>query len=133
MFEHPTVFFDGVCNLCNRTVLFVIKRDKDNRFRFASLQGNAGQAFLKQHQLSANTLNSFLLAEGDKIYSRSKGILRVCKYLSGGWPLMYGLIIVPRFIRDGVYNLVARNRYKWFGKKEACWIPTPALKEKFLD
>jgi len=133
MNEHPIVFFDGVCNLCNRTVLFIIKRDKKNRFRFASFQGNVGQVFLQQHQLPANTFNSFILVEGDKIYSGSTGTLRVCKYLRGAWPLLYGFIIVPRFIRDGVYNLVARNRYKWFGKKDSCWIPTPVLKEKFLD
>jgi predicted DCC family thiol-disulfide oxidoreductase YuxK len=133
MNNYPTVFFDGICNLCNGAVLFIIKRDKKNRFRFASLQGEAGQAFLQQHQLPADTFNSFILAEENKIYTRSTAALRVCKYLNGGWPLMYGFIIIPRFISDAVYNLIARNRYKWFGKKEACWIPTPALKEKFLD
>ncbi len=133
MNERLTVYFDGVCNLCNGTVLFIIKHDKQNRFRFASLQGITGQAFLKKQNLPADTFNSFILAERNNIYTRSTAALRVCKYLGGGWPLLYGFIIVPRFIRDAVYNLIARNRYKWFGKKEACWIPTPALKEKFLD
>lgn len=133
MNEHLTVYFDGICNLCNGTVLFIIKHDKQKRFRFASLQGMAGQAFLKKQDLPADTFNSFILAKGDSIYTRSTAALRVCKYLGGGWPLLYGFIILPRFVRDAVYNLIARNRYKWFGKKEACWIPTPGLKEKFLD
>ncbi len=133
MNEHLTVYFDGICNLCNGTVLFIIKHDKQKRFRFASLQGMAGQAFLKKQDLPADTFNSFILAKGDNIYTRSTAALRVCKYLGSGWPLLYGFIILPRFVRDAVYNLIARNRYKWFGKKEACWIPTPALKEKFLD
>ena len=127
------VLFDGVCNLCNSSVQFIIKRDKKKQFRFASLQGNYGQAFLKKYNLPADNFNSFILLEDDKIYTRSTGALRMLKHLGSGWRLFYGLIILPKFIRDGVYNWVARNRYKWFGKKDECMIPTPDLKARFLD
>jgi len=127
------VLFDGVCNLCNSSVQFIIKRDKKKQFRYASLQGNFGQEFLKTHNLPADNFNSFILLEDDKVYSRSSGALRMLKHLGGGWNLFYGFIILPKFIRDGVYNWVASNRYKWFGKKDSCMIPTPDLKERFLD
>ncbi|MBI3139213.1 MAG: thiol-disulfide oxidoreductase DCC family protein [Sphingobacteriales bacterium] len=130
---HSIVLFDGVCNLCNRSVQFIIKRDKKDRFRFAALQGKTGQALLAKHDLPSDSFNSFILAEGDRIYTRSTGALQMLKRLGGPWSLCYVFILVPRFIRDGVYNWVARNRYRWFGKKESCMIPTPALKNKFLD
>ncbi|TMI66102.1 MAG: thiol-disulfide oxidoreductase DCC family protein [Bacteroidetes bacterium] len=127
------ILFDGVCNLCNNSVQFIIKRDKKKQFSFASLQGNFGQEFLKKHSLPADNFNSFILLEDEKIYTRSTGALRMLKHLGGGLGLLYGFIILPKFIRDGVYNWIAKNRYKWFGKKDACMIPTPELKEKFLD
>jgi len=127
------VLFDGVCNLCNSSVQFIIKRDKKKQFRYASLQGIFGQEFLKTHNLPADNFNSFILLEDEKNYSRSTGALRMLKHLGGVWSLFYGFIIIPKFIRDGVYNWIARNRYKWFGKKETCMIPTPELKERFLD
>ena len=130
---YKIVLFDGVCNLCNSSVQFIIKKDKKKQFRFASLQGNFGQAFLKKHTLPADNFNSFILLEDDKIYSRSTGALRMMKHLGGVWSLSYGFIILPKFIRDSVYNWVARNRYKWFGKKDSCMLPTPDLKERFLD
>jgi predicted DCC family thiol-disulfide oxidoreductase YuxK len=131
--EEKIVLFDGVCNLCNSSVQFIIKHDKKKQFRFASLQGNYGQAFLKTHNLPSDNFNSFILLEGDKVYSRSEGALRMLKHLGGRWSLFYAFIILPKFIRDNVYNWVARNRYKWFGKREECMIPTPDLKERFLD
>lgn len=127
------ILFDGVCNLCTGSVQFVLKRDKKAAFLFGSLQGNAGQGYLKKYQLPANTFNSFLLIEGEKIYTRSTAALRTAKHLGGGWSLLYGFIIVPKFIRDAVYKLIAKNRYRWFGKKEACWLPTPELRERFLE
>lgn len=127
------ILFDGECNLCSSSVQFVLRRDKKNQFRFGSLQGNFGQEKLKQFHLSADSFNSFILLEDDKIYTRSTGALRMLKYLGGAWGLLYVLIIVPKFIRDAVYNFIARNRYKWFGKKEACWLPRPEWKSKFLD
>jgi len=127
------ILFDGVCNLCSNSVQFILKRDKKNQFLFGSLQGTAGHEYLAKFNLPADTFNSFMLVEGDTLYKRSTAALRMAKHLGGGWSLLYGFIIVPKFIRDAVYNLIAKNRYKWFGKKEECWIPAPALKAKFLD
>jgi predicted DCC family thiol-disulfide oxidoreductase YuxK len=127
------VLFDGVCNLCNNSVQFIIKKDTKKQFRFASLQGKFGQGFLKTHNLPADSFNSFILLEGENVYTRSTGALRMLKHLGGGWSLLYGFIIVPKFIRDAVYNWVAVNRYNWFGKKESCMIPTPEFRERFLD
>jgi len=131
--DNPIVLFDGVCNLCNRAVQFIIKRDKKKQFRFASLQGKAGNELLKKFDLPANVFNSFILFEEGKVYTRSTAALRIAKKLPGGWKLLYGLMILPRFIRNAVYNVIAKNRYKWFGKRNECMIPTPELKERFLD
>jgi predicted DCC family thiol-disulfide oxidoreductase YuxK len=131
--DKPIIFFDGVCNLCSRSVQFIIKKDKKKQFRFASLQGKAGQELLKKFNLPADHFNSFILAEGDQIYTRSTGVLRMLKKLGGGWQLFYGFIIVPKFIRNAVYNWIARNRYKWYGKRNECMVPTPDLKERFLE
>jgi predicted DCC family thiol-disulfide oxidoreductase YuxK len=131
--DKKIILFDGVCNLCSSSVQFVLKRDNKNQFLFGSLQGNYGQTVLKKNQLPTDSFNSFMLLEGEKLYTRSSGALRMLKYLGSGWSLLYAFIIVPKFIRDAVYNTIAKNRYKWFGKKEECWIPTPAYKAKFLD
>ncbi|HMR91998.1 MAG TPA: thiol-disulfide oxidoreductase DCC family protein [Chitinophagaceae bacterium] len=130
---HPVILFDGVCNLCNSSVQFVIRRDKKGSFRFASLQGRSGQQYLQQYHLPVDDFNSFVLIENNRAYTRSTAALRVARRLGGGWKLLYGFIVIPRFIRDAVYNLVAKNRYRWFGKKEACMIPSPELKARFLD
>ena len=100
---------------------------------FTSLQSDTGKKLLAQYDLPLNELNSFILIENNKAYTRSSGALRVIKKLKGLWPLLYGFIIVPKFIRDGVYNWVGRNRYRWFGKQDACMIPTPQLKARFLN
>jgi predicted DCC family thiol-disulfide oxidoreductase YuxK len=127
------VLFDGVCNLCNSTVQFVMKRDKRKQFLFGSLQGKTGQQYLRQYNLPHNLFNSFMLIEGNKLYTRSTGALRMLKHLGGGWQLLYGFIIIPRFIRDAVYRLIATNRYKWFGKRDQCRVPTPQERERFLE
>lgn len=132
-YKHPIILFDGVCNLCSSSVQFIIRHDPQKKFRYASLQSELGQSVLKEFNLPTNELSSFILLEKGKIAVKSTGALRVAKQLSGGWPLLYALVIVPAFIRDAVYEFVGRNRYKWFGKKEACWIPTPDLKQLFLD
>src|SRR5258706_3906277 len=129
----PVVLFDGVCNLCNGAVQFIIKRDKKKQFRFASMQGKAGHELLQKFDLPANDFNSFILFEDNKVYTRSTAALRIAKYMGGGWKLLYGLMIIPRFIRNAVYNVIAKNRYKWFGKKDECMIPAPELKDRFLD
>jgi predicted DCC family thiol-disulfide oxidoreductase YuxK len=131
--SHPIVLFDGVCNLCNRSVQFLLKRDRRKQFLFASLQGKTGQEILKKFSLPANDFNSFILIEGDELYTRSTAVLRILRKLGGAWALLYVFIIIPPFIRNPVYNFIARNRYKWFGKKEECWVPTPELKQRFLE
>jgi predicted DCC family thiol-disulfide oxidoreductase YuxK len=127
------VLFDGVCNLCNSTVQFIIKKDAKGRFKFASLQGKTGQEFIKKFNLPAGDLNSFILVEDDKVFTRSTGALRMLKQLGLPWALLYGFIVVPPFIRDAVYNWVARNRYKWFGKSDTCAIPNSETKDRLLE
>lgn len=127
------IFFDGLCNLCNGAVQFTIERDRRNVFRFASLQSDFAREKLKDFNFEPAEGSSFVLLEEGKIYQRSTAALRVAKKLKGLWPLLYAFIIIPPFIRDAVYNYIAKNRYKWFGKQESCWIPTPELKSKFLD
>ena len=131
--DQPIVLFDGVCNLCNGAVQFIIRHDKKNIFMFASLQSEVGRKILEQYNFPLDELNSFILIENNKAYTRSTGALTVAKKLNGLWPLLYGFIIIPKFIRDSIYNWVAGNRYKWFGKKDACMIPTPELKARFLS
>jgi predicted DCC family thiol-disulfide oxidoreductase YuxK len=114
-------------------VQFVIEHDKKSVFQFASLQSNFGQEVLRKHQLNATDFDSMILLQNGKIYQRSDAALLIAKKLSGAWKLLYSFIIIPRFIRNGVYNFIARNRYKWFGKQDACMLPTPELKAKFLS
>lgn len=130
---NPVILFDGVCNLCNSSVLLVIKYDPKKLFRFASIQGDYGQQILKRFHLPPTSLGSFILVDENQIYTQSTGALKVVKRLSGLWPLMYAFIIIPPFIRDIVYNLIAKNRYKWFGKKDNCAVPSAALRELFFD
>lgn len=131
--DQPIILFDGVCNFCNSIVNFVIKRDRDSQIKFATLQSDIAQKILQQNHFSDPGQRSFIFIENGKIYIRSTAALRVCKYMNGLWPLMYGFIIVPKFIRDGIYNWIAKNRYRWFGKKEACMIPTPEIRSRFLN
>lgn len=131
--SHAILLFDGVCNLCDGFVQFVIKRDPSGYFRFTSLQSEVGQEILKKHQMPADKITTVVLIEKGKVYTHSDVGLRVARHLGGFWPVFYALTIVPRFIRDAVYNWIARNRYRWFGKKEACMLPTPELKKRFLD
>lgn len=127
------VLFDGLCNLCDRSVQFIIKRDKRKEFYFASLQGKSARELLAKYHLPADHLHSFVFIKDGKAYTRSSASLQVANTLGGAWKLLYVFMIVPKFIRDSIYNWIARNRYKWFGKKEECIIPTPALKSRFLD
>lgn len=131
--SEPIILFDGVCNLCNRSVQFIIKRDRQKRFRFAALQGKSGQALLEKFGLQADAINSFIMIEGERAYTRSTAALHMFKKLGGIWSLLYGLMIIPKFIRDSVYNWIARNRYKWYGRREVCMIPSVELKDRFLD
>lgn len=126
------ILFDGVCNLCNNSVQFIIKRDTKYMFSFASLQSDAGQRLLQQHDIPKNT-DSFILIENGKVYDRSTAALRICKHLKGFWKLCYLFIVIPKPIRDCMYQFIAKNRYKWFGTKTACMLPTPDLRKRFLD
>lgn len=130
--EHDIVLFDGVCNLCNGAILFIIKRDKKDRFRFAPLESDIGKKLLDLHGIDPNKIDSIVLVSGDHAFAKAGAALRISKQLSGLWPLLYFFIIIPKIIADFVYDFIARNRYKWFGKKESCMIPTPELKSKFL-
>jgi predicted DCC family thiol-disulfide oxidoreductase YuxK len=113
-------------------VQFILKRDRKERFRFASLQGESGQALLAAHRISKEHFDSFILQEGNTIHLRSTAALRVAKYLGGIWSLLYAFIIVPRFIRDAVYDYISRHRYTWFGKRDSCWLPQPKWEKRFL-
>ncbi len=133
MNEYPVVLFDGVCNFCNYWVNFAIKHDRKKKLRFATLQGDTAQELLSEHMINPTTLSSVVLVDSGKAYTHSSAALRICKYLNGGWKLFYGLMIIPKFIRDAIYKFIARNRYKWYGKKDSCMIPTPEQRERFLD
>ncbi|WHY88761.1 thiol-disulfide oxidoreductase DCC family protein [Neobacillus novalis] len=126
------ILFDGVCNLCNSSVQFILKRDPNSTFKFASLQGETGQALLKKYGLNTDS-NSFVFIENEKIHLKSTAALRVCRKLTGAWRLLAALLIIPGFIRDPFYGIIAKNRYRWFGKKDSCMLPKPEWKNRFLD
>lgn len=132
MKQQPVILFDGVCNFCNGAVNFVIKRDKKALIQFAPLQSEKGRMFSRQFGFSEEDMKTFLFIEDGKVYTKSTAALRVCRYLGALWPLCYGFMIVPKFIRDGIYNWIAKNRYKWFGKKETCMMPTPEVRTRFI-
>lgn len=129
---HPIIMFDGVCNFCDASINFVLDRDTDGKFRYASLQSDSGQAILKSLGLPTDEFSSFVYVEDGDYYTRSSAALRLAKRLGGFWSLFYGFIIIPKFLRDAVYSLIANNRYKWFGKKDACMIPSPEVRDRFL-
>ena len=126
------ILFDGLCNLCNSSVQFILKHEKNQNFLFASLQSDACAKILLQLNYKNNDLNSLVLIEGNKIYKKSTAALRIIKELKPMWHWFYILIIVPKFIRDSVYDLIAKNRYRWFGKKNTCMVPSPEIQERFL-
>jgi predicted DCC family thiol-disulfide oxidoreductase YuxK len=130
--KKKVILFDGVCNLCNSSVLFVIKRDPKDQFRFAALQSEMGQKLSKQYHIDTTEVDSIMLISNDKVYVKSSAALRVARRLTGGYPLLFGFMIIPPFIRNWVYDYIAKNRYRWYGKKDQCMIPTPELKSKFL-
>lgn len=127
------ILFDGVCNLCNSAINFVIKRDPNNRFVFAPLQSKAGDLLTKQYDIDTTQVDSIILIKNNKAYTKSTAALRIGQQLTGLYPLLSIFLILPSFLRNWVYDYVARNRYKWFGKKDACMIPTPELRSKFLE
>jgi predicted DCC family thiol-disulfide oxidoreductase YuxK len=131
--DHPVVIFDGVCNLCNASVRFIIRHDPEAVFRFAPLQSKAAQKLLGGATLPVDSSDSVLLVDGNNVYSESTAALMIARKLKGGWHLLYGLMIIPSPIRDAIYRLVARNRYRIFGKREQCMIPEPDALYRFLS
>jgi predicted DCC family thiol-disulfide oxidoreductase YuxK len=130
--DQKIILFDGVCNLCNGAVTYIIKRDKNNVFKFAALQSEIGQELISKFNIDTSKVDSIILIDGEKHYTKSSAALHIAKQLSGAYPLLFGFMVVPKFIRNSVYDYIAKNRYKWFGKKESCMIPTVELKSKFL-
>jgi predicted DCC family thiol-disulfide oxidoreductase YuxK len=128
----PIVLFDGVCNLCSGSVQFLLKRDPEGLFRFAPLQSDVGRRLLAEHGLTVDSLSSVVLIEDGKVWQESSAALRIARHLPGAWKLLRSFAVVPRPLRDAVYRWIARNRYRWFGKTETCWLPTPELEERFL-
>lgn len=126
------VLFDGVCNLCNGLVQFVIKKDKKAKFRMGSLQSESGQKLLKKYDLPVHDYESFVYIKEGQVYLKSSGALHVLKDLGGAWRLCFVLIIIPKPIRDFFYGLIAKNRYSFFGKRTVCMMPTPELQSRFL-
>jgi predicted DCC family thiol-disulfide oxidoreductase YuxK len=126
------VLFDGHCNLCNGSVQFIILRDKKGYFNFCSLQSETGQSMLEKYNLSKTELNSLVLIENEKAYRQSTAALRIARKLDAAWFLLYGFIIIPLFIRNFFYNLISKNRYRLFGKKDECMLPRPEWRERFL-
>jgi predicted DCC family thiol-disulfide oxidoreductase YuxK len=130
--DNAIILFDGVCNFCNGAINFVLKQDKKAIFRFAPLQSEAGQKLLQQYNLSTAEFDSFVLIDHGKIYKKSAASLRVMNKLPWYWKEVQLLRIIPVALRDAIYDFIARNRYKWFGKKDQCMIPTPEMRNRFL-
>ena len=131
--KHKTILFDGVCNLCNSSVNFIIRNDKKEVFKFAPIQSDFGEIALKKHRINSKDTDSIILIDNDNYYIKSSAALYIAKNLSGAYPLLFCFMLVPKFMRNWVYDFVAKNRYKWYGKKESCMIPTPELIDKFYS
>ncbi|MGE6752492.1 thiol-disulfide oxidoreductase DCC family protein [Rossellomorea sp. NPDC071047] len=126
------ILFDGICNFCNSSVRFIIERDPEGIYQFASLQSGVGQQLLKKHNIP-HTTDSFVLIEEDKAYVESIAALKVSSHLTWPWKLIATCIIVPKPLRDRVYRWIAKNRYKWFGKQESCMLPSENIRERFIE
>lgn len=131
--SYPVVLFDGVCNLCQGSVQWILKRDRAGRFRFASLQSDIAQQLLENFGYSKENFDSVVLIQNGKIFTKSDAALRIAQGLGGLWPLLSLFRVVPKFFRNAVYNWIARNRYSWFGKTQECWLPTPQWRNRFLE
>jgi predicted DCC family thiol-disulfide oxidoreductase YuxK len=127
------VIFDGVCNLCARSVQFILRHEAEPRFMFSPLQSPAGARLLGDHGFPTADVGSFVLLSDGKVYTRSAAALRIASHFKGAWQLLRVLWLVPRPLRDLLYDFVARNRYSWFGKAETCMVPTPELRTRFMN
>jgi predicted DCC family thiol-disulfide oxidoreductase YuxK len=129
----PLVLYDGTCGLCSRSVQLILRHDRRGRFRFAALQSGAGRALLRRHGLPVDELDSVVLVEGGRAYTRSRAALRIARGMDAPWPALRALAVVPRAVADFVYDRVARNRYRLFGRTEACMLPPPEVRARFLS
>ena len=125
------ILFDGVCNLCQSSVQFILKRDYKKQCYFISLQSELAQSLLAETGYTNNSTRSIILFESGKWYFRSTAVLRIARKLSGAWPLLYVCMLIPAFMRDWIYNWIANNRYRWWGKSDSCWLPTEEWKSRF--
>ena len=131
--QHALILFDGVCNLCNGFVNFVIDHDPEGYFHFGALQSEAAGSYLAAHDVPSDSLDSVVLIEDGQAYTRSTAALRVLWHLDGAWSLLYAFILIPKPLRDWVYDRIANVRYDWFGKRDQCRMPTPDLKARFIE
>lgn len=130
---YPVILFDGVCNLCTGSVRFVIARDSRKQFRFASLQSPVAEQLLGAQGRDGDRLESVVLVVGERTYRKSTAALLIARRLDGLWPLLAALLVIPRPLRDAVYDWIGKRRYRLFGKRDVCWQPQPELAERFLD
>ena len=131
--EGPIVLYDGVCGLCNRSVQLILRNDRRGRFRFAALQSETGAALLEKFGLTAQALDSVVLVDGDRAWRKSRAALRIARRMDAPWPLLWPLVVIPAPIADFFYGIVAKNRYRMFGKLDACMIPPPEVRARFLS
>ena len=129
----PVVLFDGVCKLCNGSVNFILPRDNKGQLKLAPLQSDYARAVLKEHGKNSDMLDSMMLLEGGRLTVKSTALIRISKYLDGAWPLCMVALVIPPFIRDFVYDIIAKKRYKWFGKYDTCRLPDPKYKARFYS
>ncbi len=130
--SYPVVLFDGVCNFCNNTINTIIKLDKKSVFKFAPIQSDIGQQYLNIHHFVPKNMSSVILICDGNVYTKSDAAMQTFKHLGGWWRYLRILTFVPRPVRDAVYDFIAKNRYKWFGKKKECMVPTPEVSARFL-
>lgn len=130
--RYDIVLFDGVCNLCNAAVDLIVRNDKRGRFKVGALQDAKTKELLQDYLINSDYLDSIILIRGDQVFYKSRAALEITKKLKGLWPLLYVFVVVPAFIRDPIYDWIARNRYRWYGKKETCRLPTAEERARFL-
>ena len=131
--QNPVILFDGMCNFCSNSVQFIINRDPSSKFRFASLQSETGKNLIAKSKIDNKNLDSIVLFENGTYYIKSTAVLKIASKLNALWPLFYFFIVIPAPLRDYFYDIVAKNRYKWFGKKEECMVPNAEIKARFLN
>ena len=130
--DKAIVLFDGICNFCSSSVLFIIKRDPKGYFLFSALQTESGALIMKKYNIHSDKMDSIILIQNNKVFYRSDAALKIARKLKGGWKLFYAAIVIPPLIRNFFYDLVARNRYRWFGKRDLCFIPDQNVKGRFI-